>query len=79
MLCNSFSALREAIILIRVSGFYSVTSEGLSFFFLTISSVCITDARADLNLSDNALPLILMTALNSNRKYLYQILQIMLY
>lgn len=32
MLCNSFSALREAIILIRVSGFYSVTSEGLSFF-----------------------------------------------
>lgn len=77
MLCNSFSALREAIILIRVSGFYSVTSEGL--FFLTISSVCITDARADLNLSDNALPLILMTALNSNRKYLYQILQIMLY
>lgn len=60
-----------------VSGIYSVTSEGVLFFdekkHLSL---------ADPNLNDNVLPLIpmlLLAVIFSDRKYLYQILQIVLY
>lgn len=60
-----------------VSGIYSVTSEGVLFFDEKKNL-----SLADPNLNDNVLPLIpmlLLAVIFSDRKYLYQILQIVLY
>lgn len=60
-----------------VSGIYSVTSEGVLFFDEKKNL-----SLADPNLNDNVLPLIpmlLLAVIFSDRKYLYQISQIVLY
>lgn len=60
-----------------VSGIYSVTSEGVLFFDEKKNL-----SLADPNLNVNVLPLIpmlLLAVIFSDRKYLYQILQIVLY
>lgn len=60
-----------------VSGIYTVTSEGVLFFDEKKNL-----SLADPNLNDNVLPLIpmlLLAVIFSDRKYLYQILQIVLY
>lgn len=60
-----------------VSGIYSVTSEGVLFFDEKKNL-----SLADPNLNDNVLPIIpmlLLAVIFSDRKYLYQILQIVLY
>lgn len=60
-----------------VSGIYSVTSEGVLFFDEKKNL-----SLADPNLNDNVLPLfpmLLLAVIFSDRKYIYQILQIVLY